>query len=72
MPRLKLSFLECTVGVLSKCTDIVNMNTGPDIYMCKMVIILLSMSKKHVLDAQKNRLIETVLLSTHNIILVEK
>ena len=38
----------------------------------KNAIIFLSFSLTCVLDAQKNRLIEKVLLSTNNICLVEK
>ena len=38
----------------------------------RIVMIFLSIDLNMFLGAQKNRLIETVLLSTHNICLVEK
>ena len=42
---------------------------GPvkQIFERKIVIIFLTITSTYVLGAQKNRLIETVLLSTHNI-----
>ena len=45
----------------------VKIYTGLDTKQCKNVNIFLPINLTHVFGAQKNRLIETVLLSTHSI-----
>ena len=52
---------------------IINRWSDKQFFKRKIAIIFLSISFKHLFrDAQKNRLIQTILLSTHNVCLLKK
>ena len=62
----KIKFLVCTqIDLSSQLFTVCTCNIGLDTE--KLLIFSYPSVLTYVLDAQKNRLIETVLLSTHNI-----
>ena len=65
--RVNIDLVSVRIDCISQLIQCVSTGLDTQIFLRKIVNIFLPIILAHVLGAQKNRLIETVLLSTHNI-----
>ena len=65
--RVNIDLVSVRIDCISQLIQCVSTGFDTQIFLRKIVNIFLPISLAHVLGAQKNCLIETVLLSTHNI-----